>query len=101
MKGTKSGPMTQEAAEEIATSALSYLAQNPEYLGRFLSLAGIGPSEIREAAQEPGFLAGVLEFYMQDEQLLLAFTETQGHRPTMLAAAHLTLAGGVDYFAGA
>ncbi|OKL42835.1 DUF3572 domain-containing protein [Pseudovibrio exalbescens] len=99
MMGQKSGGMSPEAAEELATSALAYLAQNPEDLGRFLSLAGIGPSEIRSAAEEPGFLAGVLEFYMQHEHLLLAFTETQGIRPTMIAAAHLKLSGGTDYFA--
>ncbi|MFS8182076.1 DUF3572 domain-containing protein [Pseudovibrio denitrificans] len=95
----KTGSLTEDTAQEIAIGALSFLSSDPEQLGRFLSLAGIGPQEIRDAAAEPGFLAGVLEFLMQDEQLLLAFTESAGIRPTMIAAAHLKLAGGVDYFA--
>ncbi len=49
---------------------------------------------IRTAAREPGFLAGVLEFYMMDEPLLLAFCENAGVRPTMMAAARYALAGG-------
>ncbi|MTI16386.1 DUF3572 family protein [Rhodobacteraceae bacterium RKSG542] len=83
--------LTKEAAEEIAIKALSYLAGEPEQLGRFLSLAGIGPQDIRSAAQQPEFLAGLLSFYMSDEQLLLAFTETAGVRPTMIAAARFAL----------
>ena len=65
------------AAEELATDALSYLAGDLEHLGRFLALAGIGPSELRTAAAEPGFLIGVLEFYMGHESLLLAFCEAR------------------------
>lgn len=73
--------------------ALMTLAHDPEQVGRFLAMAGIGPESIREAAEEPGFLAGVLEFYMTNEALLLAYCENAGLRPTMIAAAHYTLAG--------
>lgn len=83
--------LTPEAAEKLATDALGYLAQDLEHLGRFLALSGIGPAELRTASAEPGFLVGVLEFYMEHESLLLAFTETKGYRPTMVAAAHLVL----------
>ena len=79
------------AAEELATDALAYLARDLEHLGRFLALAGIGPSELRTAAAEPGFLIGVLEFYMGHESLLLAFCEARGHRPTEFAAARYAL----------
>ncbi len=95
----KTGGLNEDTAQEIAIGALAFISNDPEQLGRFLSLAGIGPQEIREAAAEPGFLAGVLEFLMQDEQLLLTYTESAGIRPTMIAAAHLKLAGGVDYLA--
>ncbi|WP_235860503.1 DUF3572 domain-containing protein [Roseibium suaedae] len=61
--------------------------------GRFLAVSGIGPESIREAAQEPGFLAGVLEFFMGDEALLLSYCENAGLRPTMMAAARFALAG--------
>lgn len=91
MTSGRTSSLTPEAAEKLATEALGYLAQDLEHLGRFLALSGIGPSELRSASAEPGFLAGVLEFYMEHESLLLAFTETKGYRPTMVAAAHLVL----------
>jgi len=85
--------MPLETAEEIATQALVQLTKEPELVGRFLAVSGIGPESIRSAAAEPGFLAGVLEFYMGDEALLLTFCENTGVRPTMIAAARYALAG--------
>jgi len=85
--------MPLETAQEIATQALVQLTKEPELVGRFLAVSGIGPESIRDAAAEPGFLAGVLEFYMGDEALLLTFCENTGVRPTMIAAARYALAG--------
>ena len=59
MKGR--GPITPEAAEGLAIQALTFIAGDGERLGRFLAVTGIGPAEIRDAACEPGFLAGVLK----------------------------------------
>jgi hypothetical protein len=89
--GKRLGP---EQAEEIAISGLTFLAGEPEALGRFLALTGIGPADLRTAAREPGFLAGVLEFFLADESLLLSFAEARSVRPTMIAAARFVLSGG-------
>ncbi|EAV43785.1 hypothetical protein SIAM614_11693 [Stappia aggregata IAM 12614] len=91
--------MSVEEAQGIATEALLQLSRDPEQIGRFLAFSGIGPEMIREAAGEPGFLAGVLEFYMMDEALLLAFCENAGIRPTMMAAARYAIAGGDEDYA--
>ena len=56
-------------AEELAISALSFLAEDPETLGRFLGATGLGPETLRAAATEPGFLVAVLEHLMGDESL--------------------------------
>ncbi|WP_417773973.1 DUF3572 domain-containing protein [Stappia sp.] len=90
---TERRPSRQQvaAAEALATDALAYLAGDLEHLGRFLALSGIGPAELRDAASEPGFLVGVLEFYMGHESLLLAFCEARGHRPTTFASARFAL----------
>ncbi|WP_417688915.1 DUF3572 domain-containing protein [Roseibium sp.] len=85
--------MPIEKAQEIATDALIHLTRDPEQVGRFLAVSGIGPESIRDAAEEPGFLAGVLEFYMADEAMLLAYCENSGIRPTMIAMARFALAG--------
>lgn len=86
--------LSVEQAQQIATDALLQLSRDTELIGRFLAYSGIGPEMIRQAAGEPGFLAGVLEFYMMDETLLLAFCENAGIRPTMMAAARYALAEG-------
>ncbi|WP_103224178.1 DUF3572 domain-containing protein [Roseibium marinum] len=96
MKNIQAKSLSVEEAQGIATEALLQLSRDPEQVGRFLAMSGIGPDVIREAAEEPGFLAGVLEFYMMDEALLLAFCENSGVRPTMMAAARYALAGGQE-----
>jgi len=83
----------REAAEALAIQALSYIAQDGERLGRFLSLTGIGPAEIRNAAREPGFLAGVLDYLAGDERLLTEFAKEAGHDPATIEAARLALGG--------
>ena len=89
--------LSVDEAEGLAISALSYLAGNPDALGRFLSLSGIGPADLRMAAREPGFLAGVLEFFLADESLLLSFVEEAQIRPTMIAAARHALVGDSEF----
>jgi len=99
MKNIQGKSLSVEDAQGIATEALVQLSKDPEQIGRFLAFSGIGPEMIREAAGEPGFLAGVLEFYMMDEALLLAFCENAGIRPTMMAAARFALAGNEEDYA--
>jgi hypothetical protein len=85
---------SRESAEKLAISALGFLAQDPERLGQFLSLTGIGPDMIRTAAADPGFLAGVLDHVSGDEALLLAVAEHAGVRPQDVERAQMTLSGG-------
>ena len=49
----KGGRITREIAENLAIQALSFLAADPERLGRFLAITGIGPDAIRKAAVDP------------------------------------------------
>ena len=65
----------------LAVVALGYLAVNAEHLERFLALTGIGPDEIRKAAAEPGFLAGVLDYVAGNEALLRAVAAHAGVAP--------------------
>ncbi len=92
MKSGSKGP--REAAESLAVQALSYIAQDPERLGRFLALTGIGPAEIRSAAAEPGFLAGVLDYVASDQALIIAFAAESGHQASTIDAARIALGGG-------
>jgi hypothetical protein len=87
------GKNETEAAETMAVQALSWLAQDGERLARFLALTGIGPAEIRSAAGEAGFLAGVLEYIASDEALLTGFAAENGHKPQAVDAARYALGG--------
>ncbi|HEX3709983.1 MAG TPA: DUF3572 domain-containing protein [Pseudolabrys sp.] len=85
--------LTQDAAEGLAIQVLTFIAGDGERLGRFLSMTGIGPAEIRQAAREPGFLAGVLDHIASDERLLTAFATETGADPSDIARARAALGG--------
>jgi hypothetical protein len=87
------GEQRRAAAEELAIAALGFIAAEPERLGRFLAITGIGPDSIRDAAREPRFLAGVLDHVAADETLLLAFAEQYEVDPDTLMRARELLAG--------
>ena len=86
-------PLTQDAAEALAIQALTFIASDSERLGRFLAITGIGPAQIRAAAQEPGFLIGVLEHLAGDERLLSAFAAETGLDPAAIGKALVALGG--------
>lgn len=86
----------RERAEAIAVSALGFVAAEPELLQRFLAITGIDPGRIREAAGEPGFLAGVLQFILAHEPTLQAFAAASGERPEAVGAALRALPFGDD-----
>ena len=85
--------LTQEAAEALAIQALTIIAGDGERLGHFLAATGIGPAEIRAAAQEPGFLIGVLDHLAADERLLSAFAAEAGVDPSDIGKALAALGG--------
>ena len=89
----RGSPLTQQAAEALAIQALTFIAGDGERLGRFLAVTGIGPTEIRAASREPGFLAGVLSYLCSDEQLAAAFAAEAQCRPDDIAKAHVALGG--------
>ena len=83
--------MDVDQAETIAVSALAFLAQDIQRLGRFLALTGIGPAELREQARTARVLAAVLDHLSHDESLLLAFAATSAIAPQSIAQAQSVL----------
>ena len=59
--------MTVQTAQAIAISGLQRLADDDELMMRFSALSGILPNDIRQAASQPDFLVGVLDFYLAYE----------------------------------
>lgn len=81
----------REVAEIVAVQALTFVAGDPERLGRFLSETGIGPQTLRTSAADPQFLASVLDFVMRDDATVMAFSAASELHPTTIAAAHQAL----------
>ena len=84
--------MSREDAEAIALAGLGVLAEDPSRIGRFFSLSGLDPSQIRELALTPAFQTAVLTHIRADESLLLTFAANLGIEPAKVAAAETLLA---------
>ena len=90
--------MDAAAAEALAIAALAFVAADAVLLPRFLALSGIEAGAIRQAAGEPGFLAGVLQFVLAHEPTLEAFCAASGTPPQQVSAALRALPFGDDRF---
>ncbi len=86
--------MNTDRAETIALQALAFLAADDEALGGFLHFTGLGVGELRAAAANPEILAGILDYVLQDEAMLLAFCKAADIRPDEPIRARAYLPGG-------
>ena len=77
----------------LAIQALAFIGEEPERLAGFLQSSGLGIEQIRGAAGDSGFLAGVLEHMLGDESLLLAFAASAAVDPAAIGRASAALAG--------
>ena len=83
----------RDSAESLAIQALSFLAEDPERLSRFLAFTGIEAQSLRDAAREPNFLLGVLDHLAGDDRLLTEFATQREIAPEVVTAARDLLAG--------
>ena len=63
----------------------------------FLTATGLELAQIRAAAQQDGFLAGVLEHILDNESLLVAFADSAGIDPAEIGRARAALGRGADW----
>jgi hypothetical protein len=84
--------LTRDSAEMLAVQVLTFLAEDPERLSRFLAFSGIEAQSLRDAAREPNFLLGVLDHLAADERLLTAFATQHDLTPEVVTRARDLLA---------
>jgi len=78
-----------QTAEIMAIQALAYIAGREKALSYFLDQTGIAPQELKTRAGEPEVLAGVLDFLLRNEEILLDFCQETGTDPeTVFPARH-------------
>ncbi len=90
--GRGKSSLTKQEAELIGIAGLSYLAADPERLGRFLAVTGLGPENVRAAARDPGFLPALLDYLLANENDLVAFAQEMNIAPARVGAARDVLA---------
>ncbi|MBV6657812.1 MAG: DUF3572 family protein [Devosiaceae bacterium] len=63
-----------------------YLSAREEDLTRFFAATGYDPTALRAGLSDLDVRAGILDYLVSSEPLLLAFCEETGHRPEAIAA---------------
>jgi len=86
----------QNEAETIALNVLNFLTSNETRLERFMTLSGLDPAALKDNAGDPVFLAGILDYLLQDETLVYMFAEEYNLSPALPATACRALAGGIS-----
>ncbi len=86
-------PINAGEARSLAIEALGLLAADAEKLSGFLALSGIGPENLRAAAQGPVFLQAVLDYICSDPSLLADIAAALDRTPAAIDHARMILAG--------
>lgn len=94
LTGSSSFELKRKDAETFAIRALSWLASNDDMLTHFCSASGMAPGEIASMAEDPVFLAAVLDFLLLDDEWVLGFASEAGVEPEAVVRARAMLPGG-------
>lgn len=82
-----------EEIKGLAHEALIEIFEDPYRSQRFFALSGTNPKQIRENMHNPEFIAGVLDYILQDEPFLKEFADMQDLNPAAITLARLRLPG--------
>jgi hypothetical protein len=83
--------IANDEAETLAVAAFSAITGDEERMSRFMAISGLRSDTIREAASSPRFFAGILDYVVSDEPLLIALATELNVKPERLMGAHLAL----------
>lgn len=86
--------MNATRAEEVALLALGWLVGNDDLLPVFQSASGVSAEDMRAGAQDPAFLASVVDFLMMDDAWVIAVSDHLGMPYDALFQVRQTLPGG-------
>jgi Protein of unknown function (DUF3572) len=93
---SRSSKQAIENAQSLALQVLAFLAGDEDALNAFLLTTGVDLGYLRDNAHDIQFQAGVLDYLLGNEPLLLAFSERAGLRPEKVAAMRHHLPGAID-----
>ena len=82
-----------EEIKNLAHEALIQIFEDSYRSQRFFALTGLIPQQIRQEMNRPEFIAGILDYMIQDEPFLKEFADTQDLNPAAITLARLRLPG--------
>ena len=85
-----------QGAQVMALQILAFLASDEDRLNNLLLTTGLDQGILKERAGEPAFLAGIMDFLLANEPLLLLFADETGTPPHTIARARQRLPGYSD-----
>jgi hypothetical protein len=91
MPRSRSSHIDLADSEALALQVLAFLLADAQRLQRFMSLTGLGPDDIRAAAETHDLHVATLDYLMSDESLLLMFCQEAGFNPATIPVAHAIL----------
>lgn len=86
--------MPTHDAETVAIRALAWIAAHEELLPAFAQSTGASLDDMRDRAQDPVFLTGVLEFLTMEDRWVTAFCDDAGLPYEAPMRALMALPGG-------
>lgn len=90
--------MNTDQAQSIALKALIFLVSDQDRAGTFMAATGIAPDDLSKGAADGDFLAGIIDYILGDEALVVAFAEGENLKPEKIAAVRRALPGGqIDF----
>ena len=64
--------------DHLIADLVGFLSQRPDDLSRFLAATGADPLQLREALSSDAFQSGMIDYFRDNEPLMLAFCEETG-----------------------
>ena len=89
--------MENEQAETLALRALAYIGTRDDALRGLLLQTGMAVEDLRANAASPVFLAGVMDYLLQWEDLAVDFCIDAEIKPESLGQIRRALPGGDTY----
>lgn len=91
--------MNQELSEILALQALAYIASDEERLSWLMTETGISPGDLSNSADKSEILAGILDFLLHHEDILIDFCKANNIDATSPVRARQFLPGALleDY----
>ncbi len=91
--------MNQELANIITLQMIAFLAGEEKYLNWLMNETGLSAGDLQASPDNPDILAGVLDFLLTHEEILLDFCNSQGIEPTLPARIRPFFPGAsMEYF---